>query len=324
MAPKNASQKRKNQPRIVVVGSAVVDLTTFADRFPGPGETLFGDRFDLGFGGKGANQAVAARLCSADVEMVAHVGDDLFGPATLSNFRSHGVGTRHVKVIPKASSGAAPILVEGNGQNRILVVKGANDTVAPKDVDAASPILEKADLILLQFEIPMRTIYHTIKLARKYGVRCILNPAPACNVDLRKIRHADYFVPNETEAAEISGLPVRNLTQAKKCARHLVELGFRRVILTLGSRGVVLAGSSSGSESVEVFHTPAFEVSSVDTSGAGDAFIGSFAAFLGEGIPEREAISRACLFAAISTMQIGTQKSFIDRQRFEREWRKRG
>src|ERR1700676_1630578 len=137
------------RPRIAVVGSANIDLTTFTDRFPKPGETIFGQSFDLGFGGKGANQAVAARLCGAEVFMVARVGSDLFGPATIENFKNLGIDTSHVKQIPGMSSGVAPIFVEPKGQNRILVVKGANDTLRPADVDAAASTLRGVDTIIL-------------------------------------------------------------------------------------------------------------------------------------------------------------------------------
>src|SRR5271170_7210834 len=139
-------------PRIAVVGSANTDLTTFADIFPRPGETIFGTRFDLGFGGKGANQAVAARYCGADVLMVANVGNDLFGEATVKNFQSLGIDATHVRIVDGVSSGVAPIFVEPNGQNRIIVVKGANDRLLPEDVDAAAPMLRKADTIVMQFE----------------------------------------------------------------------------------------------------------------------------------------------------------------------------
>jgi len=136
-------------PRIAVVGSANVDLTTFSDRFPRPGETIFGQKFDLGFGGKGANQAVAARLCGADVLMVAKLGNDLFGEATVKNFKLLGIDTTHVRIVDGVSSGVAPIFVEPNGQNRIIVVKGANDTLKPADVDAAADALRSVDTIVL-------------------------------------------------------------------------------------------------------------------------------------------------------------------------------
>jgi ribokinase len=306
------------RPRIAVVGSANVDLTTFTDVFPRPGETIFGTSFDLGFGGKGANQAVAARLCGAEVFMVARVGSDLFGPATIENFQKLGIDAEHVKVVAGASSGVAPIFVEKSGQNRIIVVKGANDRLLPADVDAAAPMLRQADCIVLQFEIPLETVYYTIRFARQNAIKCILNPAPGQPLDMAQVSELDYFVPNETEAEAVSGLPVKNLDDAKRCASALLKAGIRRVIITLGANGSLLAGSE-GTE-----HVPAFPVKTVDSTGAGDAFIGSFAVFLGEGLPERDAVTRANLYAGLSTTGVGTQKSFKDRAGFEAEWKAQG
>ena len=301
-------------PRIAVVGSANIDLTTFTDRFPKPGETIFGQKFDLGFGGKGANQAVAARLCGADVFMVARVGSDLFGPATIKNFQNQGIDATHIKQIQGVSSGVAPIFVEPNGQNRIFVVKGANDLLKPADVDEAADLLKSVDCIVLQFEIPIETVYYCVQFAEKNAIRCIVNPAPAQPVDLKALSGLDYFVPNESEAETITGLPVQNVDQAKKCAEKLLDGGVKRVIITLGANGSLLAGHD-GME-----HVPAFSVKSLDSTGAGDAFIGSFATFLGEGLPEREAVRRANLYAGLSTMGVGTQKSFYDRTRYDAEW----
>jgi len=302
------------RPRIAVVGSANIDLTTFADRFPKPGETIFGQNFHLGFGGKGANQAVAARLCGADVCMVARVGSDLFGPATIENFRKLGIDSTYVKQVEGLSSGVAPIFVEPNGQNRIFVVKGANDAIKPADVDDAADLLKSVDCIVLQFEIPVETVYYTIRFARKHGIRCILNPAPAQAIDMKALEGLDYFVPNESEAEAITAMPVKNIEEATKCARKLIESGIRRVIITLGANGSLLA-SREGTE-----HIAPFAVQSVDSTGAGDAFIGSFAVFLGEGASEIEAVLRANLYAALSTTGVGTQKSFYDRVRFDVEW----
>jgi len=307
----------KHQARIAVVGSANVDLTSFTDRFPRPGETIFGDHFDLGFGGKGANQAVAAKYCGAEVAMVARVGDDIFGPATIKNFKALGIGARDVQTVQRVSSGVAPIFVDQSGQNRIVVVKGANDKLTPKGVDQAAARLRRADIIVLQFEIPLATVYHTIRFARKNGIRCIVNPAPALPADLKKLSHVDYFIPNESEAATITNRPVESVEQAEDCAAFLLSQGIRRVILTLGARGALLAGP----EGMELI--PSFPVQAKDTTGAGDAFIGSFAVFLAEGTPEREAIRRANLYAALSVTKIGTQKSFLKRAQFNREWRKR-
>jgi ribokinase len=302
------------RPRIAVVGSANIDLTTFTDQFPKPGETIFGQKFDLGFGGKGANQAVAARLCGADVFMVARVGSDLFGPATIENFKKLGIDTTHVKQVEGLSSGVAPIFVEPNGQNRILVVKGANDALNAAVVDAAAEMLKAADCIVLQFEIPLETVYYTVAFARKHQIRCILNPAPGQPVEMRALADLDYFIPNESEAETVTGLAVRNVEGAKKSAEQLLAGGIRRVIITLGANGSLLAGRGISE------HVPPFSVKSLDSSGAGDAFIGSFAVFLADGVPELEAVRRANLYAGLSTTGVGTQKSFYDRARFDAEW----
>jgi len=302
------------RPRIAVIGSANIDLTTFTSRFPKPGETIFGDSFDLGFGGKGANQAVASRLCGAEVFMVARVGNDLFGPATIENFGKMGIDATHVKQLQGVSSGVAPIFVEPNGQNRIFVVKGANDRLMPADVDAAASVLKTVDCMVLQFEIPLETVYHSVRFARENGIRCIVNPAPAQPVDLKALEGLDYFVPNESEAETITGMPVRNIDDAKKCAEKLLTGGMKRVILTLGAQGSLLA-SRDGMQ-----HVAPFAVKAIDSTGAGDAFIGSFAVFLGEGLPELEAVRRANLYAGLSTTGVGTQKSFYDRARYDAEW----
>jgi ribokinase len=305
-------------PRIAVVGSANTDLITFGDAFPRAGETIFGQNFDLGFGGKGANQAIAARLCGAEVLAVARVGDDLFGEATIRNFASFGVDTTHVRVLQGVSTGVAPIFVEPSGQNRIIVVKGANDRLMPADVDAAAVQLRSVDTIILQFEIPLATIYHTVRLARANNIRCIVNPAPALPADLAQLTAADYFIPNETEAELITGHPVHTVEEAGACARALLQKGFRKVILTLGARGALLADAAG------TVHVPPYTVTAVDTTGAGDAFIGSLAVFLAEGIAEKEAVARANLYAGLSTTRVGTQKSFVKRADFEAEWARRG
>jgi ribokinase len=304
-------------PRIAVVGSANTDLITFADTFPRPGETLFGNGFDLGFGGKGANQAVAARLCGSEVLMVAKVGNDLFGEATVKNFAAFGIDTRHVGIIEGVPTGVAPIFVEPGGQNRIIVVKGANDRLTAADVDAAAEDLRRVDTIILQFEIPLETIYHTVRFARANRIRCIVNPAPAVPALMSDLTGADYFIPNETEAELITGRPVKTLEDAAACATDLLQKGFQRVVITLGVRGSLIASRAGH------VHVEPFPVTAVDTTGAGDAFIGSLAVFLAEGMPENDALARANLYAALSTTRVGTQKSFATRADFEAEWARR-
>jgi ribokinase len=222
-----------------------------------------------------------------------------------------------VRIVDGVSSGVAPIFVEPNGQNRILVVKGANDTLVPADVDAAADALEHVDVIILQFEIPLETVYYTVRFAQKHKIRCIVNPAPALPAQIDKLVGADYFVPNETEAEVITGLPVHSIDEAKSCAASLLQKGFKKVILTLGARGSLIV-DAEGAELI-----PPFSVTPKDTTGAGDAFIGSFSVFLAEGLPEKDALLRANLYAGLSTMRIGTQKSFPARAEFEAEWARR-
>lgn len=303
-----------DMPRIVVIGSANIDLTTFTDVFPRPGETIFGRDFSLGFGGKSANQAVAARLCGADVAMVARVGDDMFGEATIQNFKSFGIDTSRVLITPGVSTGVAPIFVESNGQNRILVVKGANDRLTPDDVYAAKDLILCADKVVLGLEIPLLTSIKAMQFAREHGIQTIFNPAPAQVLDLAEISLADWVIPNETEAEILSGMPVRDVDEARKCARCLLYGGLSRVIITLGANGSLFGDDQ---------HIAPFPVDPVDTTGAGDAFIGSLAVFLSSGYSELEAISRANLYAALSTLSVGTQKSFVSAARFNEEWQRR-
>src|ERR1700733_4827096 len=242
-------------PRIVVIGSANIDLTTFTDVFPRPGETIFARDFSLGCGGKSANQAVAARLCGGDVAMIARVGDDMFGEATIQNFKSFGIDTSRVLITPGVSTGVAPIFVESNGQNRILVVKGANDRLTPEDVYAAKDVILRADKVVLGLEIPLLTSIKVMQYAKELGIKTIFNPARAQVLDLAEAGFADYVIPNETEAEILSGMPVRNLEEARKCVRKLQEGGISRVIITLGANGALFGDQ----------HVPPFAVEPVDT-----------------------------------------------------------
>ena len=246
--------------------------------------------------------------------MVARVGDDLFGTATIRNFASYGIDTTPVLITPGVSSGVAPIFVDSAGQNRILVVKGANDRLLPEDIDAAGDLLRSADMLVLQLEVPVATVYHTLRFARAHRIPALLNPAPGQPIDLREAGNADYLIPNESEAEALTGIAVNDLDAARKCAGVLLDGGARRVIITLGSKGALVAGPDGAR------HAPPFAVQPVDTSGAGDAFIGSLACFLASGLEESEAISRASLYAALSTLGVGTQSSFVTAAGFESEW----
>ena len=300
------------RPIITVVGSNMVDLITYTDRMPKEGETITAPRFEMGFGGKGANQAVAASLLGAEVHMVSKVGDDLFGPNTKRNFERFGIDTTHVRTVAGVSSGVAPIFVDPSSSNRILIIKGANDHLRPQDVEEAKNTVLGSDVIIMQLETPLETVYYTVELCAAGGVPVILNPAPADpDLDLNRVRDVAVFAPNETELNTLTGMPVGGLEELKAAGRALLERGLQRVIVTVGERGSLLLTADS-----EVL-CAAPRVESVDTTGAGDAFIGCFATYYVETGNLAEAMEYANRYAALSTMKPGTQKSFLDRTSFE-------
>lgn len=291
--------------RIGVVGSNMIDLVTYIDRMPGPGETVEAPDFAIGFGGKGANQAVAAARLGSRVTMVTRVGDDMFGPQQIDNFRANGIDTAHVRTAPGLASGVAPIFVERSGENAILIVKGANAALSPADVDAAEADLAACDLILLQLEVPLETVYHTIALAARRGVRTVLNPAPAArDLDLSRLAGLSFFTPNETELSVLTGLPTGSESEIAAAARSLIARGIGQVVVTLGGRGARLVTADGVQAIAPVAVTP------VDTTGAGDAFIGSFAHFLAAGQAAPAALDRAARYAALSVTRRGTQASY--------------
>lgn len=298
--------------KIGVVGSNMVDLITYVDRMPGPGETLEAPTFEMGCGGKGANQAVAAARLGAEVMMVTRVGDDVFADNTIQNLASFGVDTRHVVKVAGKSSGVAPIFVEQSGENSILIVKGANADLSPVEVDKAAADLKECGLILMQMEVPVETVYHTIELAAKNGIETILNPAPAAaNLDPERIRQVTFLVPNESELALLSGMPTDTDEDIVTAARSLIARGIRTVIVTLGGRGARMITSN------EIVNIEPVKVTPKDTTGAGDAFIGSFARFYAETREVVSSLKKASLYAAHSITRPGTQKAYASIEEFE-------
>jgi len=305
--------------KIGVVGSNMVDLITYVNRMPGAGETLEAPAFEMGCGGKGANQAVAAARLGADVMMVTRVGDDVFGDNTIRNLESFGVDTRHVVKVAGKSSGVAPIFVEQSGENSILIVKGANADLLPAEVDKAAADLKQCGLILMQMEVPVETVYHTIELAAQNGIETILNPAPAAaNLDPERIRQVTFLVPNESELALLSGLPTETDEAIITAARSLIARGIRTVIVTLGGRGARMITSD------EIVNIEPVKVTPKDTTGAGDAFIGSFARFYAETGEVVSSLKKASLYAAHSITRPGTQKAYASIEEFEAFCRERG
>lgn len=297
--------------RIGVVGSNMVDLITYTARMPEAGETLEASSFAMGHGGKGANQAVAAAKLGADVLLVSRVGDDLFGGNTIRNFQELGIDTRHVRAVPGTPSGVAPIFVDPSGENRILIVKGANEHLSPADVDAAAEDLRRCGLILLQLEIPLETIYHTIEWAAREGIEVLLNPAPATpGLGVERILSATFLVPNQTELAILTGQPTGTRAEAEQAAQSLVGQGLKAVIVTLGGDGALLVRREG------TLHVPAVSVVPHDTTGAGDAFIGAFAQHYVTSRDVEAAMAWGARYAADSITRTGTQKAFADAAAF--------
>jgi ribokinase len=290
----------------------MIDLITYVNRMPREGETIEAPRFEMGFGGKGANQAVAAALLGAEVSMVTKVGDDLFGPNTKKNFEKFGIDTRFVETEPGISSGVAPIFVDPESRNSILIIKGANEYLIPSDIDKAEEAIRTSDIVILQLEINLETVYYTIGKCREAGVHVILNPAPANPaLDPARISSIFLFAPNETELQTLTGMPTTTLDQVKAAARSLLDKGLERIVVTLGGKGSLFVSRN------EETLVPAYRVASVDTTGAGDAFIGCFAVKYTETGDFMSALENANKYAALSTMKPGTQKSFASRATFE-------
>jgi ribokinase len=295
------------QPKICVVGSSMIDLISKVPRLPRLGETLVGHSFHLGYGGKGANQAVMAAKLGAQVKMVNKVGRDVFGEGTLKNYQEQGIDTTHVMFDESRFSGVAPIFVDDNAQNCIVIVPGANLGLLPADVQKARQVILDADILICQLEILTETTLEAFRIAKSGGVRTILNPAPAAPIPDELLQLSDICAPNETETELLTGLSVGTLAEAEVAARKLLSRGVKTAILTLGERGALLVTQDS------VENLPAIKVEAVDPTGAGDAFIGSLAVYLGEGLPLRDAVQRANGVAALSVTRIGTQVSFPKR-----------
>jgi ribokinase len=302
----------EKHPRIGVVGSSNVDLVTYVDRMPVWGETIAAPRFEMSHGGKGANQAVAAAKLGASVVMVSKVGDDMLGEGVLTNFERMGVDASHVQRVAGQSTGTATILVDKSGDNFILIVKGANGDLTPDDVERAGDDLKTCDLLLLQLEVPLETVYAAIAFGKRHGVKTVLNPAPAVrDLDMARARDASFLMPNETELAILTSLPVESEAEVAAAAQSLIALGFEAVVVTLGARGALLAAREG------VRRVAPVKVQAIDTTGAGDAFIGSFARYFAAGLDLDAALAQATRYAADSVTKRGAQKSFATESEFE-------
>ncbi len=286
--------------RVSVVGAANIDLISYVPRLPRVGETLHGSSFQMGYGGKGANQAVMAAKLGAEVTMVCKLGRDIFGEGTLENFRSLGVDTTHVSFTDEAFSGVAPIAVDPDGRNSIIIVTGANDLLSVDDLERARSAIAASDVLICQLELPVETSLAALRIAREEGVRTIFNPAPAREKLPEELyRLSAVLCPNEPETELLTGTPA-----GEAAARELLARGAGSIVLTLGERGcLVVEGETAVELTVEQVHA-------VDTTGAGDAFVGALATFLAAELPLADAADRANAIAARSVQSRGTQTSF--------------
>nr|WP_312622618.1 ribokinase [Pseudomonas juntendi] len=290
--------------KVVVVGSLNMDLVVRAQRLPRAGETLPGERFFTVPGGKGANQTVAAARLGASVAMIGNVGDDDYGRQLHQALSAEGIDCQGVSTCPGVSSGVALITVDAASQNCIVVIPGGNGLLTPQSVQHFEALLQAAQVVICQLEVPVETVAWTLKRAHDLGKQVILNPAPATGpLPAQWFAFIDYLTPNESEAEALTGIAVTDQASAQLAAERLLQAGAGKVIVTLGAQGALLV-TPEGHQ-----HYPAPVVQPLDTTAAGDTFIGGFAAGLVRGLEEGEAIAFGQRAAALSVTRAGAQPS---------------
>lgn len=289
---------------IIVVGSINMDLVVRAKRHPQPGETLLGSDFQTFPGGKGANQAVAAARMGGKVKMIGRVGEDAFGDSLLATLQQNGVDTQHVLRTEETATGVALITLNEAGQNTIVVAPGANAKLTPQDIQAAQAVFEGASVILLQLEIPLETVEAAIDLARYHAVGVVLNPAPAQQLPASLLKKVDFLIPNESELGLLTGMQTVSLA-----ANSLKSIGTRRLVVTLGSQGVLVM------EDDDPVYIEPYTVPVVDTVAAGDAFVGAFSVALTERRSTLDAAKWGNAAGALAVTESGAQPSLPLRAR---------
>ncbi|WP_085716632.1 ribokinase [Pseudomonas sp. B28(2017)] len=289
--------------KVVVMGSLNMDLVTRAPRLPKGGETLIGQSFATVSGGKGANQAVAAARLGAEVSMIGCVGNDAYGEALRGALLAEQIDCQAVSTVD-GSSGVALIVVDDSSQNAIVIVPGANGALTAEAIDRFDSVIQAADVLICQLEVPDMSVGHALKRGRELGKTVILNPAPVSRpLPSDWYASIDYLIPNESEASALSGLAVDSLETAQVAATRLIALGAGKVIITLGAQGSLFADGQ------RFEHFPAPAVKAVDTTAAGDTFVGGFAAALAAGKDEAQAIRFGQVAAALSVTRAGAQPS---------------
>lgn len=291
--------------RILVIGSSNTDMTVRSATLPKPGETVLGGDFRMGPGGKGANQAVAARLLGGEVTFVCKLGRDMFGEGASKHYESCGLDTSKILWSDKPS-GVALITVDSKAENSIVVASGANADMTISDIDSVADIIKSSGILLLQLEIPMDAVVHAAEIAYNAGVQVVLNPAPAAALPAELLKCVSILIPNETEASAISGIDINNFETAAAAAERLKGMGVREVIITMGSRGSVVCDG-------DCTFVPAVKVNAVDTTAAGDTFCGGVCVALSEGKALSEAVKFATAASSIAVQRPGAQDSVPSR-----------
>jgi ribokinase len=297
--------------KVVVVGSYNTDLRIKTERIPHPGETIIGGVFSEGGGGKGANQAVAAARAGAEVSFIARVGNDVLGKEGIQRLSKEKINTKFIFQDDNVSTGVAFIVVDKHGENSIVVASGANAMLSPNDIEPAYEEISSANVLLVQLESPIEAIRRAIRIANENGTTVILNPAPAQPLDQDLLQEIDIITPNKVEAEMITGIKASDEDKLCSTVKKISEFGIKNVLITLGSNGIY-AGLSG-----EMILFPAYKVCSIDSTGAGDIFSGSLAAFLSEGISIEKAIRLASASASISVTRLGAQNSAPNRKEVE-------
>ena len=295
--------------RVIVIGSSNTDLVIRADKLPSPGETVLGGAFFTSAGGKGANQAVAAARAGAQVTFIARMGCDDFGAQALSAFQREGIDTRWVVSDPHLPSGVAFILVDGRGENSIVVASGANAALSPDQIQ--DQVYEDAEICLLQLEIPIETVVHAASLSTKNKTRVVLNPAPAADLPEEIWPHLFLITPNQTETEYLTGIPPNSPQNIAKAADKLLQKGAQNAIITLGAQGAFFATPD------QTLHIPAFKATPIDTTGAGDAFNGALSCALSENQSLGTAIRFACAAGALTVGKAGAQPAIPTRDQID-------
>ena len=292
-----------NKQGVLVIGSSNLDLVVTAKRFPKPGETIFGKKFEMFPGGKGANQAVAASRMGGKVTLISKTGNDVFGKQSVMLYTAENIKTDFIYSDPKHPSGVALITVDSQGENCIVVASGANAYLTPSDIDKASEEIEGSDLVLMQLEIPIETVEYVAEMASKKGIKVILNPAPARALSDNLLKHLYVIIPNKSEAEILSGIKVSDIESAKQAADIISAKGVDIVVITLGSQGALIK------EHGEYLFVEAFKVDALDTTAAGDTFCGAFCVGLSEDRSIPDAVKLAAKAAAITVTRMGAQAS---------------